>query len=101
MFKSNTMLMFEKSTDFKRMKPDKVKFIDDVYFVCERNYDAGGDLVVECFEPNTIRANFESLEDVKRYIEVRLSRALDCREGNDDDPELETWRRFQNSNWEV
>ena len=101
MFKSNTILLFDKSTDFKRMKPDKLRLVDDVYFVCERNYDAGGDLVVECFEPRTILANFENLADVKSYIEVRLSRALDCREGNDNDPEMLTWARFENANWEV
>lgn len=100
-FKSNTILAYQGWHDFERMKPKDVKFADDVYAVCERNYDAGGDLIVECFEPSTILNNFETLEDVKKYIAVRLDHDLNRRWGNDDDPELLRYQRFENANWEV
>ena len=100
-FNSNTIALFEEDSLFQQMNPDKKKFVDDVYAVCERNYDAGGDIVVECFDPARIVEEFNTLADVEKYIEVRLSRALDCREGNDNDPELLTWARFEESNWEA
>lgn len=99
--KSKTIRLFKEGKHFQQLKPDEVKFVDDVYGICERNYDAGGDVVVECFDPARIVEEFNTLADVKRYIEVRLSRALDCRLGNDDDPEMLTWARFENANWEV
>lgn len=44
-----------------------IELVDAVYLACEENYEAGGDVVVECYEPDRILECFKSVEDAKRY----------------------------------
>lgn len=97
-FKSNTMKRFSSDTNGES---EVYRFIDDVYLVCERNYDCGGDTVVECFDSDDILEEFDSLDDVKEYCRAKIEQALNCRLGSDDDPELLAYKRFNEANWEV
>lgn len=97
-FKSNTMQRFSSHVNGEN---EVYRFIDDVYLVCERNYDCGGDTVVECFDSDDILEEFDSLDDVKEYCRDKIEQALNCRLGSDDDPELLAYQRFNEANWEV
>ena len=48
-------------------QPKEIELVDAVYLECERNYESGGDVVVECYEPTRILECFKSVEDAKRY----------------------------------
>lgn len=98
-FRSSTIRLY--ADKIASLTEDQVKFVDEVYAICERNYSAGGDRVVECFEPADVLADFKSLDDVKEYAGAKVEQALNCREGNDDDSELMTYDRFINANWEA
>lgn len=79
---------------------DSVQFVDTVYECGERNYDCGGDVIVETMTPEDILKQFDlhDLEDVKHYILLQLESALNCRFGNDDDPELIRYHKFLDNN---
>jgi hypothetical protein len=84
----------------KIAKPEEVAFVESVYELCTKHYDAGGDTVVECFTPAEVVKEFSSLEDVRSYCGLKVEQALNCRRGTDSDPELETSRRFDEE-WNV
>jgi hypothetical protein len=46
---------------------EKIKFVDQVYSLCEKNYKNGGDRVVDSFTPLAILKKFKTLKDVKKY----------------------------------
>lgn len=68
--------------------PAQIKFVDDVFDLCERNYEAGGDTIVECYGPKDILAEFTSMYDVKRRIGLINEQAANARWGEDSDPEV-------------
>jgi len=74
---------------------EQAGFVDQVYKLCEDNYDCGGDNVVECMTPEEIVEEFNTMDDVKEYIGIRLEKELNCRWGGDDDKELERYRLYQ------
>lgn len=43
------------------------------------NYDRGGDVIVECFTDEEIFAQFQTLEDAKRFCKLRKEREDDVR----------------------
>jgi hypothetical protein len=68
--------------------PEQVAFVDEILAACERNYEAGADVIVECYGPAEILAQFTSLDDVRAFVRVHNSRAADARWGDDDDHEI-------------
>lgn len=78
--------------------PEQIAFVDDVFDMCEKNYENGGSMIVECYEPEKILKRFTSLQDVRGFIGLNVEQALNARSGEDDDPQLETYRRF-NDEW--
>lgn len=70
-------------------------FANHVYRMCQENYDAGGDIICECFTAEDICEQFGDLQDVKNYILQRLERALNNRWGEDNDPQLLRYSRAE------
>lgn len=79
-------------------KAKQIAFVDEVFAMCEANYAAGGDTVVECMSPQDILDEFKSLRDVKKYCGLIVEQATNCRWGEDTDPEIERLRAFED--WE-
>lgn len=79
----------------KTATPAQIKLVDAIYSECELNYERGGDVIVECFTPEEVLKEFKSKKEVKRYCGVRVENALNYRQGNDDDPELQTAKAFK------
>ena len=73
----------------------QLAFVDEVFGLCERNYENGGSVVVECFSPEEILEEFKTLADVKKFCGMKLEQATNCRWGADDDPQLEDLRKFK------
>lgn len=67
---------------------EQITFVDAVFYLCERNYEAGGDVVVECYGPTDILAKFKTLDDAKEFCELHLEAAANARWGEDSDREV-------------
>lgn len=78
----------------KKATPEQIEFVDSVYALCEKNYEAGGDTVAECMEPNEVLEQFKTLDDVREFCGLEVEQAANCRWGEDTDPELERLKRF-------
>lgn len=76
----------------------EVDFVDQVFHLCEQNYDRGGDIVVETLSPDDVLEMFSDLSQVKEHCGIVLEEALNCRLGSDDDPQLLAYRRYEG--WE-
>ena len=70
------------------MTHDQDEFVTAVFALCSRNYEAGGGEVVECFTSDDVLAQFNTLEEVKKYCLLRVEQAKNYRWGEDDDPEV-------------
>ena len=92
MWKSSTIKLYHRW--LRGASREEAEFVDSVYEACEKNYDAGGDLVVECYDPDDVVMSFKTLADVRELCGLRLEKALDCREGTDLDPELAAKARY-------
>ena len=68
--------------------PEQIELVDSIYELCERNYDRGGDVIVECWSAGEIVEEFGSVEDVKRFCGLKVEQELNARWGGDDDPQL-------------
>ena len=77
--------------------PERLKFVDQVYLVAEKNYCNGGDIIVETFSCREVEAEFKDIADVQEYCGLKAEQALNARLGCDDDPQLKTMRRFEAS----
>jgi precorrin-6B methylase 2 len=44
--------------------------IEQINEYCYKHYEQGGDIVVECMDDEEKLARFETLEDLKQYIEI-------------------------------
>lgn len=77
---------------------DQKQFVREVKALCLKNYENGGDTIIECFEDCEIVAEFKTLADVKEYCGLKVEQELNCRWGNDDDPEVRRAAKF--ANWE-
>ena len=74
----------------------QLAFVDKVYEMCEKNYENGGDEVVEPFAPAEILEEFKTLKEVKDYCGARVEYALEFRYGEDSDPELIRYNKHKN-----
>lgn len=64
-------------------------FVAQVREVCQRNYEAGGDVVMECMTDAEIVKEFKTIKDVKEYCEMQVEQEQNARWGEDSDPELQ------------
>jgi len=71
------------------------EFVDAVYAMCEEHYEAGGDTIVECYSPREICEEFTTLDEAKEYCGLKVEQALNCRWGEDNDPEVGRQERFK------
>lgn len=67
---------------------EQIRLVDEIFKLCEDHYDNGGDTVVECYSPENILQQFESIDDVKIFCNLKIEQATNARWGEDDDPEL-------------
>jgi hypothetical protein len=86
MSKSKTIELYASNREC--CTPEQITFADEVYALCETNYNKGGDTVVECFTPAEICQQFKTLNDVREYCGLRLEAAANARWGDDTDREL-------------
>jgi hypothetical protein len=77
---------------------EQIAFVDQVYAVCEKHYQDGGDVVLECFTPAEVLEKFKTLEEVREYCGLKVEQALNARWGEDDDPQVARADRFE-KNW--
>lgn len=80
--------MYKEYMAEKGYSPEKIAFVNSVYELCERNYDKGGDIIIECWEPAEILDSFLTLDAVREHCGIMVDKALDARWGEDTDPEL-------------
>ncbi len=93
--KSNTLHIYKKF--LASATPEQIGFVDQVYAVCEEHYEAGGDTVVETFEPSEILKEFKTISDVQEYCGLRVENATNARWGEDNDEEHKTLEAFNTS----
>ena len=91
--KSGTLGIYKKFLESSSQ--EAIEFVDSVYAFCEEHYDAGGDNVVECMEPSEVVDEFSNLDEVKAYIGIKIEQELNCRWGEDDDPQVSRYERFK------
>jgi hypothetical protein len=84
--KSNTLSIYK--TWLATATPKQIAFVDEVFALCERNYEAGGDRIVECYSPADIVKEFKTLRAVRARVGLHNSQAADARWGDDTDPEV-------------
>lgn len=72
--------------------PEQIEFVDSVYEICERNYEAGGDMVVECVSPEEVLKEFTSLDEVKETCLLHVEQEQNARWGEDSDPKRPEWK---------
>lgn len=90
--KSHTITIYHKFIE--QCELEELAFVDAVYDLCEKKYDCGGDVVIECYEPREVLEHFKTLEDVRRHCGLVAEQACNCRWGEDSDPELGVLDRF-------
>jgi len=66
-------------------------FVKEVFDLCDKYYEFGGDIIVECWTEEQVRSEFKNIQEVKDYI--ALEQKLNCRWGEDNDPQLEEYRK--------
>lgn len=81
-----------------KLTPEQQTFVRAVYAECEKHYSDGGDVIVECYEPADIVEEFSSMQDVVAFIGLKVEQELNARPGNDDDPQLDRMRRYEQWN---
>lgn len=52
---------------------------DSIYKLAGDNYSNGGDVIVECWEPWALVAEFKTLDDAREYMGLVHDRAEDIR----------------------
>ena len=75
--------------------PEQIEFVDQVYAICEENYENGGDRIVECYGPEEIIEDFTTIAEVKEHCNLMVEQELNARWGEDDDPELKRLEDFK------
>lgn len=75
--------------------PTQVAFVDEAYALCEAHYGEGGDRIVECWTPQEIVKTFRGMEDIRKYLGLVTEQALNTRWGEDDDPQVDEYRKAQ------
>lgn len=80
---------------------EQIEFTDRVYRYCEDNYDRGGDLICESYEPERIVENFRTVADAREACQMSCEMAMNSRWGSDSDPELERYNASKTWNGET
>lgn len=93
---SQTLKIFSKWLD--DALEHQMKFVDEVYLLCEHNYDKGGDIIVECYYPEDVLESFNDLQDVVNACKRLVAKELDARWGEDSDQEIARYERSK-SKW--
>jgi hypothetical protein len=73
---------------------EQIDLVDSIYAECEAHYNAGGDSVVECFEPQEVLNELKTLEGAREYCGLKIQQAANARWGEDSDPEVQRLREF-------
>lgn len=96
--KSNALKHFYKDW-LKTAEQAEIELADNIYHICEQNYSAGGDTIVECYTPEEIIEQFKTVDQVKSLIGLKIEQELNARLGEDTDPQLERQRNYENATW--
>lgn len=90
--KSNVLSLY--TSWVETASPEDLKKADDFYFICEQNYEAGGDAIVECYSPEDLLREFKTIMDLRIAVERHNEQGTNCRWGEDTDPEVNkpTWK---------
>lgn len=70
------------------MTEEQTKLVKAIKDECLANYEAGGDVIIECFTDAEILAEFASVDDAREYCGLRAEMATNARWGEDGDPEV-------------
>lgn len=81
--KSKTIPIYKKW--LSTATPTQIEFCDQVYAICEENYENGGDRVVECWDPPSILDFFKDrdIEQVRAYCGLVVEQRDNARWGED------------------
>jgi len=77
---------------------EQIELADAIFAECEAHYSAGGDIIVECYTPAEVVAEFGSVADVVGFCGLKVEQELNARWGEDADPELD--RMKAHDEWE-
>lgn len=77
--------------------PEQIEFVDTVYATAEEHYEEGGDRIVECWDPANVLEYFKDIKEVQEFCGLAVEQELNCRWGEDSDPELKRMENFNNS----
>lgn len=93
--RSNTLRNYK--SWIEQATPRQFQLVDAIYLDCEKHYEAGGDIIVETFEPAEV-LQFKSVKDAKEFIGLHISKELDTRWGEDSDPQVARSKEFDEWN---
>lgn len=62
---------------------EQIDFADQVYSLCEEQYESGGDRIVECWEPSNVVEFFKSIQQVQEFCGLVVEQRLNSRWGED------------------
>lgn len=77
--------------------PEQIAHVDMIYALCEKNYEAGGDVIVECYEPSQLISM--SFADICNRCDLWTEQLMNTRPGEDTDPQLE--QHANNLQWQT
>ncbi len=99
--KSRTLPIYKSWLDKRNpenpLHKSQIDFVDQVYAECEANYHRGGDTIVEAYTPDEV-LHFKSMNDMRRFVGLKVEQATNFRWGEDTDPELAAVERHKD--WE-
>jgi hypothetical protein len=67
---------------------EQIDFADQVYSLAVEHYEAGGDRIVECWEPKDVLEFFKNIQEVQEFFGLVVEQRRNARWGEDSDPEL-------------
>lgn len=91
--KSKTLPVYK--SWLKTANPETIEFVDSVYAICEEHYDCGGDVIVECYEPEQVADEFKHIGEVRNFCGLIVENATNKRWGEDSDPEVVRSEQFR------
>lgn len=72
----------------KTATQDEIQFVDAVFEIGEDNYDGGGDVLVETYDPEEILNKINDLNHAREIAGLWVEQNLNARWGADDDPQV-------------
>lgn len=55
----------------------KLDFVAEVQSLANHNYEVGGDCIIECMNEDDILEVFDTIEDVKQFLEVKNEQRIE------------------------